>query len=432
MTGLEAGAVMLAALAVTLLAGMPIAFALGASGILGLLLTRGWDSLSFLVSSKPYSLTAELTLIIVPLFLFMGHLAFSAGLSAKAFAAARAWVGHIRGGLAMTTILACAGFATVSGTSVATAATMSRIAIPEMLRAGYSQRMSAGAVAAGGTLGVMIPPSGVLVIYSIATGTPLADLLLAAIVPGLLTAAAYMAGIYVMARLRPETVARTVLPRAGWKERIGTTARSWEVGLLFAIVIGSIYLGVATPTEAAAVGAATALGIALLRLKGDWRALRGGLTETAVSTAAIFALVIGSGLFGLGLTTTQVPQQLAGWVGSLDLPPTVLLILVLIPFLILGAVVDGLSMILLTMPVVFPIIQEAGINPVLFGILVTKMAEIGVISPPVGLNVFVVKGSYPDLNLGEAFKGCAPFVVIELVVVALLIAVPQISLILIS
>jgi len=428
MTGLEAGALMLAALVVTLLAGMPIAFALGASGLLGLVVTRGWDSLSFLVSSKPYSLTAELTLIIVPLFLFMGHLAFSAGLSAKAFAAARAWVGHIRGGLAMTTILACAGFATVSGTSVATAATMSRIAIPEMLRAGYSQRMAAGAVAAGGTLGVMIPPSGVLVIYSIATGTPLADLLLAAIVPGLLTAAAYMAGVYAMARLRPETVAAETLPRARWGERLAATGRSWEAGLLFAIVIGSIYLGVATPTEAAAVGAATALAMALFRLHGDWRRLKGGLTETAVSTAAIFALVVGSGLFGLGLTTTQLPQQLAGWVGGLELSPTLLLILVLIPFLILGAVVDGLSMILLTMPVVFPIIQDAGINPVLFGILVTKMAEIGVISPPVGLNVFVVKGAYPDLDLGEAFKGCAPFVVVELIVVAILIVAPQLTL----
>lgn len=428
MTGVEAGLVMVGGLGVLLIAGMPIAYALGAAGLAGLALTRGWDSLAFLVASKPYAMTAELTLIIVPLFLFMGHLAFSAGLSTKAFAAARAWVGHIRGGLAMTTILACAGFATVSGTSVATAATMSHIAIPEMLRAGYSQRMSAGAVAAGGTLGVMIPPSGVLVIYSIATGTALADLLLAAILPGIVTAAAYMTGIYALARLKPEAVAAERPPRASWGERFRTARRSWEAGLLFAIVIGSIYLGVATPTEAAGVGAATALVIAVTRLRGRWRELVGGLIETAVSTSAIFALVIGSGLFGLGLTTTQLPQMLAGWVGGLELSPTVLLILILVPYLLLGAVVDGLSMILLTMPVVFPIVQDAGIHPVLFGILVTKMSEIGVITPPVGLNVFVVKGAYPDLDLGEAFRGCAPFVVMELLVVALLIAAPGLAL----
>ncbi len=428
MSGSEVAILMVVGLIVMLLLETPIAFALGISGIGGLYLMRGWNSLEFLVGSKPFSLTAELTLIIIPLFLFMGHLAFSAGLSEKAFSAARAWVGHIRGGLAMTTILASAIFATVSGTSVATAATISRIAIPEMLKAGYTQRMAAGAVAAGGTLGVLIPPSGVLVIYSIATGTPLTKLLIAAIIPGILTATAYMIGINFLARTSADFAAKDMPTKASWSLRFDTLGRAWDVWLLFAVVIGSIYLGVATPTEAAGVGAGMALVIALFRLGGRFRPLYDGLVETATSTATIFALIIGAGFFSLGLSTTQTPQMLAAWVGDQNLSPTILLIVILLPYLVLGALIDGLSMILLTMPVVFPIINDAGIDPVLFGILVTKMTEIGVITPPVGLNVFVVKGAYPDLDINEAFKGCIPFVVIELFIVTLLIFAPFLTL----
>lgn len=424
MTGIEISLLMGGMLIVLLLVGTPISFALGAAGVAGLALARSWQSVLFLVGSKPFAFTAELTLIIVPLFLLMGHLAFSAGISRRAFEAARAWVGHIRGGLAMTTILASALFATVSGTSVATAATIGRIAIPEMLRFGYSERLAAGAVAAGGTLGVLIPPSGVLVIYSIATGTRLSDLLLAAILPGIMTAAAYMVGVHLLARFHPGFQSTQVLPREGWTRRGTTLLKAWDLWLLFAVVIGSIYAGVATPTEAAGVGASMALAIALFRLRGNVRQLVSGFIETAVSTAAIFALIISAGLFSLGLSATQVPQDLAAWVAMQDVSPTVLLILVLLPFLLLGAVVDGLSMILLMMPIVFPIITDAGIDPVLFGILVTKMTEIGVITPPVGLNVFVVKGAYPDLRISEAFKGCVPFVVIELILTGILIFCP--------
>ncbi|WP_249690917.1 TRAP transporter large permease [Stappia sp. WLB 29] len=424
MTGIEISLLMGGMLIVLLLIGTPISFALGATGVAGLALARSWQSVLFLIGSKPFAFTAELTLIIVPLFLLMGHLAFSAGISRRAFEAARAWVGHIRGGLAMTTILASALFATVSGTSVATAATIGRIAIPEMLRFGYSERLAAGAVAAGGTLGVLIPPSGVLVIYSIATGTRLSDLLLAAILPGIMTAAAYMVGVHLLARFHSGFQSTQVLPREGWTRRGTTLLKAWDLWLLFAVVIGSIYAGVATPTEAAGVGATMALVIALFRLRGNVRQLVSGFIETAVSTAAIFALIIGAGLFSLGLSATQVPQDLAAWVAMQDVSPTVLLILVLLPFLFLGAVVDGLSMILLMMPIVFPIITDAGIDPVLFGILVTKMTEIGVITPPVGLNVFVVKGAYPDIRISEAFKGCIPFVVIELILTGILIFCP--------
>ncbi len=424
----EVGVMMMLGLLVLLLIGMPIAFALGLVGLVGLAAIRGLPSLGFLAGNFPYSATAELGLIIIPLFLFMGHLAFSAGLSSRAYAAARSWVGHVRGGLAMATVYGCAGFATVSGSSVATAATMARVAVPEMLEAGYSTRLAAGCVAAGGTLGVLIPPSGILVIYSIATGVSLSELLIAAIVPGILTALLYAAGIAIMVRVDPSLVPTQRPARATWRERARSLLGAWEAALLFFIVMGSIYLGFATPTEAAAVGAAVAMVIALFRTRGDRRALGKGLIETGATTASIFALIVGAGLFGLALATTQIPQDLAAWVGTLGLGPTSLLICLLLPYLLLGAFVDGLSMILLTMPVVYPIIQQAGIDPVLFGILVTKMTEIGAITPPVGLNVFVVQGAVPELSIGDAFRGAMPFVLIEGLIVLLLIAAPVITL----
>ncbi|MGE0314004.1 MAG: TRAP transporter large permease [Lautropia sp.] len=428
MTPTDIGIAMMVALPVLLVIGMPIAFALGAIGLVGLAAIRGLPSLNFLAGNFPYSATAELSLIIVPLFLFMGHLAFSSGLSGRAYAAARSWVGHVPGGLAMATVYGCAGFATVSGSSVATAATMARVAVPEMLEAGYSKRLAAGCVAAGGTLGVLIPPSGILVIYSIATGVSLSELLIAAVIPGVLTALLYAAGIAAMVRIDPSLVPAARAPRAGWAARGRALLGAWEAVLLFAIVMGSIYLGFATPTEAAAVGAAVALAIALARTRGNRKALGRGLIETGVTTSSIFALIVGAGLFGLALATTRIPQDLAAWVGTLGLGSTTLLVCLLLPYLLLGAFIDGLSMILLTMPVVYPIIQQAGIDPVLFGILVTKMTEIGAITPPVGLNVFVVQGAVPELSIGDAFRGAAPFVLIECLIVLLLVAFPGITL----
>lgn len=425
----EVGVVMIGGLLMLLLSGMPIAFALGLAGIAGLLLSRGWRASEFLLSSFPYSVTAQLALIIVPLFLFMGHLAFASGLSGKAFDAARVLVGRVRGGLAIASVFACAGFSTVSGSSVATAATMARIAIPEMLASGYHQRLAAGCVAAGGTLGVLIPPSGVLVIYSIATGASLTELLVAAVIPGVLTAVAYAVGILVMVKMNPEIAPKSTAKPASGREKLRALANSWEILLLFFIVMGSIYLGFATPTEAAAVGALVALVIAFARSRGArFRVMKEGLIETGVATSSIFALVIGAGLFSLGLSTTQIPQDVAAFLSGLDLPPTVVLIMILIPFLVLGAFIDGLSMILLTMPVVYPVILDIGVDPILFGILVTKTTEIGVITPPVGLNVFVVKAAVPSLPISEAFRGALPFVVMELILMGLLIAFPQLTL----
>lgn len=425
MSSIEIGYVMVAAVIALLALGVPVALCLLAVGASGLFAIRGVRGTTFLLENLPYSSTANLALIVIPLFILMGHLAFSAGLSDKAYKAAKSWVGHIAGGLPIATVFACAGFATVCGSSVATAATISKVTIPEMLRAGYDQRMAAGPVAIAGALGILIPPSGILIIYSIATNVSVSDLFIGALIPGILTALVYALGIYFMVKRDPDLVRRTRMPKASWGERARSTAAAWEVVVLFLVVIGSIYTGMATATEAAGIGAALALVFALMR-KGQKGSIWKGLVDTGSSTASIFLLMVASGVFSVALGTTQLPALLATTVAGLDLSPTMLLFLLLIPYLILGCLIDGISMIFITMPIVFPMVEAAGINPVLFGILVTKLVEIGAVTPPVGINVFVVQGSVPGLQLGQIFRGVIPFIFMELALIALMILFPQI------
>ena len=411
-----------------LLTRLPIAFALAAAGMVGLVSARPWRAVEFLLSTFAYSATANFAYIVLPLFLFMGQMAFSAGLSRQAFDAGQKWLGRVPGGLAAATVFGCAAFSTICGSSVATASTMARVALPEMLKKGYSGKLAAGCIAAGGTLGVLIPPSGILVVYSIATNVSLVKLFVAALVPGILTAIIYVIGIIIWVKLQPEIAPNPRSePKATWGERFTALGRTWELALLFAAVMGTIYLGVATATEAAALGALFAL-IAVLRRPGRKRAVLEGLRDTGTATCSIFALVIGAGLFSLGLSTTGFPAHLATLVAGLNLSQTGTIVLVLIPFLVLGCFVDGLSMILIMMPIVYPIVQSVGFDGVLFGLLVVKMVEIGAITPPVGLNGFVVKSMAPNIELRDVFYGCIPFVLLELMIVAMLITFPQIAL----
>lgn len=407
--------------------GFPIALALLSTGLIGILAMNGWRSADYLLGTLPYSITAEFAFIVIPLFLFMGHMAYSAGISAKGFRAATAWVGHLPGGLAISAVMACGAFATVSGSSIATAATVSKIAIPELLKAGYSKRLAGACVACGGTLGVLIPPSTILVLYSIATETPIPDLFIAGIVPGILTILVYAIGIGVIVKRDPSMRKATLQRRLGYGERLKITFSSWEILLIFGVVMGTLYTGIATASEAAGFGALVALGIAIYR-RTSLKDIRSGLQASGASTASIFFLIIGAGVFGAALAVTQLPQSLAVWAVGLDLHPVVLLIFLLIPFLVLGCFVDAASMILLTMPVVFPIVKQAGIDPVLFGILVVKMTEIGCITPPVGLNAFVVATANPAVSVREIFQGIMPFFIMDLLIVALLIAFPAITL----
>jgi tripartite ATP-independent transporter DctM subunit len=422
------GGLMIAGMLLLLFSGMPIAFALATSGLAGLAATRPWPSVEFLLSSFPYTRSADLAYIVLPLFLFMGNMAFAAGVAGKAFDAARSWFGALPGGLAIATVFACAAFAAVSGSSIATSATIAQIAIPEMLKSKYPQRIAAGCVAAGGTLGVLVPPSGILIVYSIVTEVSLSDMFRAAIIPGVLTAVAYAFVLYYWVRRSPVLREATLQAPDPWPKRVRLLLQSWEVVLIFAVVMGTIYLGIGTATEAAAFGAAVSLAIVLVRRGGQRRRiLWRGLVDTGVTTSSIFALIIGAGIFGLGLSTTQVPQELAAWMAGFKLPMAVLTFMLLAPYLVLGCFIDGISMLLVTLPVVFPIVKGAGINPVLFGILVAKTIEIAAIHPPVGLNAFVVKNSVPGLKLSEVFLGCAPFVVMEIVLTIVLVLFPQLT-----
>lgn len=414
-----------------LVAGVPIAYSLLVSGLVGLYLTQPWISVEFLVSTFPYSASANLAYVVLPLFLFMGHMSFSAGIAHRAFDSARVWVGSLPGGLAIATVFACAGFAAVSGSSLATSATVAQVAVPRMLREGYSQAIAAGSVAAAGTLGVLIPPSGLLIVYAIATETSVPDLFLAGIVPGIMTAAFYAVMIFVWVKIKPGTGPLTRDKTTSAAEKVRALGDSWEIIVLFLIVMGTIYLGIGTATEAAAFGAAGALLIVMFRGKDRGKIIWRGLVDTGVTTSSVFLLIIGAGFFGLALTTTQVPQQLTLWLTQFDLPIWQLTILLLLPYLVLGFFVDAITMMLLTLPVIFPAVLDAGINPVLFGILVTKCAEIGAITPPVGLNIFVVKNTVPEISIIEAFKGAIPFVAIEVLILTLLIAFNDIALILI-
>ncbi|MGE0698558.1 MAG: TRAP transporter large permease, partial [Hyphomicrobiaceae bacterium] len=326
-----------------LIVRIPIAFALAASGIVGLMTARPWPAVEYLLSTFAYSATANFAYVVLPLFLFMGHMAFSAGLSQSAFEAGQKWLGRIPGGLAAATVFGCAAFSTICGSSVATASTMARVALPEMLRQGYMPRLAAGCVAAGGTLGVLIPPSGVLVVYSIMTDVSLVKLFVAAFVPGVMTALIYIAGIYIWVKLKPELApSQEGKTPPTWAEKIAVLGQTWELLVLFMAVMGTIYLGVATPTEAAAMGAFFSL-IAVLRRPNRLANVLIGLRETGTATCSIFALVIGAGLFSLGLATTQFPTRLAALVSGLDLSPTAMIVMILIPYLILGCFVDGLS-----------------------------------------------------------------------------------------
>ncbi len=425
---LAPGLVIIGILFVLLLMRIPIAFALAGAGVLGLAWARPWPAVEYLLSTFAYSSIANFAYVVLPLFLFMGHMAFSAGLSKQAFDAGQTWLGRVPGGLAAATVFGCAAFSTICGSSVATASTMAKVALPEMLRKGYAPRLAAGCVAAGGTLGVLIPPSGVLVVYSIMTDVSLVKLFMAAFVPGIMTALIYIAGIYIWVKVSPGLAPdESKEPAPSWSEKFRSLGRTWELLILFAAVMGTIYLGVATPTEAAGMGALFSL-IAVLRRK-NWKPnVLVGLRETGTATCSIFALVIGAGLFSLGLSTTQFPAVLASLASDLQWSQTAMIVMILVPFLILGCFVDGLSMILITMPIVYPIVIQIGFDGVLFGLLVTKAVEIGAITPPVGLNAFVVKSMAPNIPLGDVFKGCVPFVVMELIIVALLIAFPEISL----
>ena len=422
----------IAVLLLLLAVRVPVGVAMIAVGVGGYVSLAGFAPLLNFAKTSPYWAFANYDLSVVPMFLLMGQFASRAGLSRALFESANTFLGHRRGGVAMAAIGGCAGFGAICGSSLATAATMAQVALPELRRYNYSGALATGALAAGGTLGILIPPSVVLVIFSIAVEANIVTMFQAALVPGILAALGYLAAIWLYVRIRP--LAGPVGPRATARERRHAFLQTWPVLFIFALVMGGIYAGIFTPTEGAAVGALGTGLIAVwrggLRLAGFVECLMGA----AGTTAMIFLILLGADFFNAFLGLSRMPLELAEVIGTSGLAPMAILLGIILIYLLLGCVMDSLAMILLTVPVFWPII--AGLDfqmpeddlKMWFGIIVLIVVEVGLITPPVGLNVFVINSMAPDIPLKQTFIGVLPFLLSDAIRVALLIFVPGLTL----
>ncbi len=415
----------MAALAGMIAARVPVAVSLGLVGVAGYAAIEGWAKAALVLGNAPLDLASAYDLSVVPLFALMGALSTTAGLSGDLFRAANAIFAGLRGSLAMAAIGASAAFGAVCGTSLATAATMSRVSIPEMLRAGYHPRLAAGAVAAGGTLGILVPPSLILVIYALITQQSVARLFAAALLPGILLTVLYVAVVFIVRWARPSWT-----PGLGASEShpLSAVLRVWHVAFLFLLTIGGLYLGWFSPTEAAAVGAfgALALGFALRKL--DLRGVRQCLLETIDLTAALFLIVMGSKLFTYFVVQSRVSSSFVQWVEGLGWPPGSVILLVIALYVILGFFLEGLGMVLVTVPIVYPVVVAHGFDPVWFGVLLVIVVEIGLIHPPMGMNLFVIRAQNPEISIGDIYLGVLPFLVAPFVLIAMILAYPGIAL----
>lgn len=405
---------------------LPIAFSMALVGFLGFAYVVNFNAALSMVGSVAFETGMSYTLSIVPLFILMGNLVTRAGLSAELYRVSYAFLGHRRGGLAMATILACGGFGAVCGSSLATAATMSKVAMPSMRKYGYSDALAAGSIAAGGTLGILIPPSVVMVIYGILTEQNIGKLFIAGILPGIVAVACYLAAVAVTVRIDKKAGPRG--ERVSWHERLVALGDVWGVLILFLIVIGGIYGGIFTPTEAAGIGAGGGLVFLLMRKGFGWRELRTILIESAITTGMIFTILIGALIFANFINMTGMPQELTEYAEQFRETPLLVIIAILVIYVALGCVLESMSMILLTVPMFYPLVAHLGYDLIWFGIIVVVVTEISMITPPVGLNVFVLRSVLPDVPTQTVFRGVMPFIVADVVRLGLLVAFPAISL----
>jgi tripartite ATP-independent transporter DctM subunit len=405
---------------------VPIGVAMGVVGVLGFGALSGLGTAMNLLGNVPLSVLTDYNLAVIPMFILMGSFASHSGMSRELFAAGRAWLGHRRGGLAMGSIAACAGFAAINGSSVATAATMSQVALPEMRRAGYHQGFAAGLIAAGGTLGIMIPPSTIFVLYGVMTEVDIAKLFAAGVVPGLMAVVFYLGVVAWMGWRHPQA-----LPLGephSWAEKWGSLRDLWAVLLLFVFVLGGIYGGLFTVQEAAGLGATGTLVIGVLRGRLRARQIRAALVDALRVSSAIMTIVVGAFLFGYFLTITQFTQQAVDWLVNLPIGAYGVLALVMAGYFVLGAVMDELAMILLTVPIVFPAMMQLGFDPVWFGVIIVMAVTFGMICPPVGMNVFVIHSIARDIGLAAIYRGTLPFIAVDVVRLLLLCAFPALAL----
>ena len=414
---------------------VPIGLAMLIVGVCGTAIIAGWLPIMSQVKTSAWHLFSSYSLSVIPLFLLMGNFATQAGMSESLFKFTGACLGHRKGGVAMAAVGACAGFGAICGSSLATAATMGKVALPELRRLGYSGSLSTGALAAGGTLGILIPPSIILIIYSILTEQNIAKMFLAAFIPGIIAAVGYILAIAVVIRVFPD--AGPALPVVPWRERFRLFLHIWHIVFIFILMLSGIYLGWFTPTEGAAVGAAGTGLVAVFQKEFNWQSLVEVIKNTAITSSMIFLVLLGAEFFNSFIALTRLPNLLANFVTENDFTPLVIVACILVLYLMLGCLMDSLAMILLTIPVFFPLIMtlDFGLTPeetaIWFGILTLIVVEVGLITPPVGLNVFIINKMAGDVKISDTFKGVMPFLMSDMLRVMILFAFPSISLVLI-
>jgi tripartite ATP-independent transporter DctM subunit len=414
------------ALFVLMLLRVPVGMAMGLVGVVGYSYLVGPGPALKLVGQTSMRTVTDYTFGVIPMFMLMGALVSVSGVSRELFKAANSMIGHLRGGLGVATVVACGGFAAICGSSVATAATFSAVAYPEMRRFNYPQSFSTGVIAAGGTLGAILPPSTVLAVYAILTQQDIGKLFMAGIVPGILAMAMYVLTIAIIVKLRPDWLpGGEVKP---WSERLKDLKNVWAPLVLFVFVIGGLYGGFFTPTEAGGVGASGAFILGLVRRKLDGPKIREALLSATRTAAAVFTVLIGALLFGYFLTITQSPQKLTEFLTGLGIGRYGVLALIMLMYLVLGCLMDAMAMIILTVPIIYPVIVHLGFDPIWFGVIIVMTVELGLIHPPVGMNVFVIKSVVKDVSFTTIFKGVLPFIVTDIVRLVILIAFPIIAL----
>ena len=419
------GIVVVSLLMVALCMGAHIGVALGLAGFAGIYLSVGPDAALAQIAAIPFGTTNSFALAVIPLFILMGSFATVSGITTDLFRTAYVWLGSLRGGLAMATVMSSAAFGAASGSTIVNAAVFTRMAMPEMARFGYDIRLSAGCIAAAGTLAALIPPSILMVIYAVITEQSIGKLLIAGIVPGILTALIYCGGIYILARVRPDLAPLANL-KFSWADRFQSLKGVYGIMLLFGIVVGGIYGGYFPATYAGAVGAFGAFVIALSRRRLSPGSLVNVLKDAAVTTSVIFIIVIGGILFARFLTYSGLVTTISTYLIGLGVSKYTYLLCFVLLFTLLGCFIEPIAIMVMTLPIMFPVMKEAGFDPIWLGVVAVKLAEIGVLTPPVGLNVFVVKSSSPiPVTLGQAFAGVTPFIVLDFLSLGLYVAFPE-------
>jgi len=405
---------------------IPVGFVMAIVGVIGFGMLVSWDAAFLLTARDFFSIFGSYNLTVIPLFVFMGQLAHHSGISGRLFHSANKFMGHLPGGLAIATIGACAGFSAICGSTSATAATMASVALPEMKKYRYDPALATGVVAAGGSLGILIPPSTIFIVYGIMTEQSVGKLFMAGILPGILLSILFIVTILIWIKLQPELV--TSAPKATWKERVASLSGVVETFILFILVMGGLFTGLFTPTEAAAVGALGTLIIALAGRNLTWNGLVQSLYETTRISCMILVIVAGATIFGHFLAVTGIPANVGGWVAGLPVPSFVIIGLIIFIYLIMGCLMDSLAMIMLTIPIFYPVIIALGYDPIWFGVIIVVVTEMGVITPPVGINVYVVGGVARDVPLHIIFKGALHMLIAQFATALLLILFPQIAL----